>query len=200
VQATIAVLVGLAVAGWLGSAGPRLERRDPAASRAAPTRRDRAVPTRRDRAVPVDVGAVAATGDLVALALDSGVDVDGALEAVARCSDGEPAVANALRVIVAARRWGIEPGVVLAADGREDPWAPLLRALHLADAAGVPPAAAIRRTCADLRATRRHRLEVATARLRVRVVLPLGLCFLPAFVCTTVVPVVLALAGRVVAP
>jgi len=38
---------------------------------------------------------------------------------------------------------------------------------------------------------------VATATLGIRIVLPLGLAFLPAFVLTTVVPVVLALANQV---
>ena len=37
-------------------------------------------------------------------------------------------------------------------------------------------------------------------RLRVSVVLPLGVCFLPAFVLTTIVPVVLTLAQRALAP
>jgi pilus assembly protein TadC len=36
-------------------------------------------------------------------------------------------------------------------------------------------------------------VEVAAARLGVRLVVPLGLAYLPAFVLTTVVPVVLAL-------
>lgn len=80
------------------------------------------------------------------------------------------------------------------------PWSALIRALRMADAAGIPPAGPLRRAAADLRARRLHRLEVATGRLRVQVVLPLGLCFLPAFVLTTVVPVVLALAARVSAP
>ena len=44
---------------------------------------------------------------------------------------------------------------------------------------------------------RQQRLEVATATLGVRIVLPLGLLFLPAFLLTTVVPIVLALARQV---
>jgi pilus assembly protein TadC len=65
----------------------------------------------------------------------------------------------------------------------------------------VPPAGLLRDAAADLRRDALAQVEVATARLSVRLVLPLGLAFLPAFVLTTVVPVVLALAdGLVLAP
>lgn len=143
----------------------------------------------------ITIGEVAATCDLVALALQSGAGVDVTLLEVADSS--APGVAAALHAIVAARKWNIDPGASAIGGSA---WAPLVRAVRLADAAGVPPAAAIRGVATDLRSRRQHRLELATARLRVQVVLPLGLCFLPAFVLTTVIPVILALAVRVSAP
>jgi pilus assembly protein TadC len=48
-----------------------------------------------------------------------------------------------------------------------------------------------------VRRAEEQRLEVATATLGVRIVLPLGLLFLPAFILTTVAPIVLALAQQV---
>ena len=49
---------------------------------------------------------------------------------------------------------------------------------------------------ARIREDARRRQEAAAAKAGVMLVVPLGLLFLPAFVCTAVVPVVAALAGR----
>jgi len=73
-------------------------------------------------------------------------------------------------------------------------WGAVRRALDLAGRAGVPPAGLLTAGAGDLREDQRADLEARAARLSVHLVLPLGLAFLPAFVLTTVVPVVLALA------
>jgi pilus assembly protein TadC len=52
---------------------------------------------------------------------------------------------------------------------------------------------ALDRQAADLRAARAAAAEASARRAGVLVVVPLGLCFLPAFLLTGVVPVVLAL-------
>jgi pilus assembly protein TadC len=67
----------------------------------------------------------------------------------------------------------------------------------MAATAGVPPADALVSAAEEVRRGERQRLEVATATLGVRIVLPLGLVFLPAFILTTVLPIVLALARQV---
>ena len=67
----------------------------------------------------------------------------------------------------------------------------------MAATAGVPPADALVHAAEEVRRAERQRLEVATATLGIRIVLPLGLVFLPAFILTTVVPIVLALAQQV---
>ena len=67
----------------------------------------------------------------------------------------------------------------------------------MAATAGVPPAGVLIRAAEEVRRAEQQRLEVATATLGVRIVLPLGLVFLPAFVLTTVVPIVIALAKQV---
>lgn len=72
-------------------------------------------------------------------------------------------------------------------------WEPARRSLDLAAVAGIAPGPALRQTAGDLRAAAITEVEVATARLGVRMVLPLGLAFLPAFVLTTVLPLVIAL-------
>jgi pilus assembly protein TadC len=69
--------------------------------------------------------------------------------------------------------------------------------LRMAATAGIAPADVLEQASQEIRRAEEQRLEVATARLGVRVVLPLGLLFLPAFVLTTVVPIVMALAAQV---
>lgn len=96
-----------------------------------------------------------------------------------------------LRGVAAVLRRGEDPTEAWAAAGAH--WAPARRSLDLAESAGIPPARALVRTADDLRREAVADVEVAAARLGVRLVVPLGLAYLPAFVLTTVVPVVLAL-------
>jgi pilus assembly protein TadC len=56
---------------------------------------------------------------------------------------------------------------------------------------------ALQRLAADLRSAGRSDLEAAVQRAGVWVLAPLGLCFLPAFLCLGVVPLVLGIAGDV---
>lgn len=72
-------------------------------------------------------------------------------------------------------------------------WRPARQSLELAAVAGVAPGEALGRAAADLRLDAIADVEVAAARLGVALVVPLGLAFLPAFVLTTVVPLLLAL-------
>ena len=69
------------------------------------------------------------------------------------------------------------------------------RALLLARDAGVPPAGVLVSAAAEERRRRADRRRLAAARLGIQVLLPTGLCLLPAFVLLTVVPLVLALLG-----
>ena len=70
----------------------------------------------------------------------------------------------------------------------------LARALRLSERTGASAAVLLRRAADDARVARREAIAVATGRLGVRLVLPLGLTVLPAFVLLGVVPVVLGLA------
>lgn len=184
-SAGVAVLVSAAVFTWPWRTRAAARRRllgrhlDVAAGRETAGHR----PTLR-------IDAVANSVDLLALALQGGGGVVEAIESVA--ADSPPPVRNQLSSVGAALRWGVadeEAWAVVPAV-----WAPAARALRLSRQAGLPPADMLRRAAEELRAADNAHVEAASARVAVRVVLPLGLAFLPAFVLTTVVPVVIALA------
>lgn len=141
----------------------------------------------------VPVAEVAGVIDLLALTLRGGVGLVEAMEAVATRVGGP--LGLHLQTVAAASRWGVDDAAAWASI--PSAWQPAARALRMATTAGVPPADALVRAAEDVRRTEQQRLEVATATLGVRIVLPLGLAFLPAFVLTTVVPIVLALAQQV---
>lgn len=166
-----------------------------------PARRDaaRLLAGPRHAAVPAAGRQVLTTDDiasamvLLALALQSGCGVAEAIEAVARTARG-PA-ARDLSTVAAALRWGV--GERLAWRTVHPAWGRCGAALRLATRAGVPPASLLLSGAADLRSGEVALLEIEAARVAVKMVLPLGLAFLPAFCLTTVAPVVLALARQV---
>ena len=141
----------------------------------------------------VPVAEVAGVIDLLALTLRGGVGLVEAMEAVASRVGGP--LGLHLQTVAAAGRWGVEDATAWASV--PSAWQPAARALRMAATAGVPPADVLVRAAEEVRRTEQQRLEVATATLGVRIVLPLGLAFLPAFLLTTVVPIVLALAHQV---
>ncbi|MGZ4670509.1 MAG: type II secretion system F family protein, partial [Blastococcus sp.] len=100
-----------------------------------------------------------------------------------------------LRSVADLLRLGAEPRQAWAATPPE--LAPLGRVLVRAGESGATVTAALRAQAAEFRAGSRARTEVAVRRAGVWVLAPLGLCFLPAFVCLGVVPLVLGLAGSV---
>ena len=141
----------------------------------------------------VPVAEVAGVIDLLALTLRGGAGLVEAMEAVATRVGGP--LGLHLRTVAAAGRWGVEDATAWASI--PSAWQPAARALRMAATAGVPPADVLARAAEEVRHAEQQRLQVATATLGVRIVLPLGLAFLPAFVLTTVVPIVLALAHQV---
>lgn len=141
----------------------------------------------------VPVAEVAAVIDLLALTLRGGAGLVEAMEAVAARVGGP--LGMHLRTVAAACRWGVDDAT--AWSSVPSAWQPAARALRMATAAGVPPAEALAGAAQEVRRREQQRLEVATATLGVRIVLPLGLLFLPAFILTTVMPIVVALAQQV---
>jgi Flp pilus assembly protein TadB len=131
--------------------------------------------------------------DLLAAALTAGTPPEHAMSAVASAVGGQAGhaldrVASRLRLGGAwDAAWADAPDTLDA----------VARALGLAVTTGAPTAELLRAAASDLRRRRHRQAQAAASRLAVRLVLPLGLCALPAFVAWAVVPVVLSLAGRV---
>jgi Flp pilus assembly protein TadB len=171
-------LLGL-VAGVVGTvAAERLLRRSTDDSRA-----ERAVAARH---LPVAC-------DLLAVCLSAGMPLTGALSAVGSAVPG-PVGHQLSRMAVLGR---------LGADPRRA-WAdvpahlrPLGRIVERAGESGARAAPALVALAADCRAQTRAGIEAAIRRAGIWVLAPLGLCFLPAFVCLGVVPLILGVAGEV---
>lgn len=175
-----ALLLSLAVLVWPGS-------------RVLPPARTR---QRSSRARTATVEEAAGALGLVAATLRGGSGAVEALEAVARVVPG--AAGRELAVVAAAHRWGEPPDVAWTHVGPG--WAAAAVAWHAAHDAGAAPAGLLAAAARRMRQEERRRLEGAVQRSGVLLVLPLGLCFLPGFVGTTVAPVVLHLLGSVLGP
>jgi pilus assembly protein TadC len=131
--------------------------------------------------------------DLLAVCLAAGLPVAGALAAVGE-SDAGP-VGDHLRRAAALYRLGAEPR--RAWEDVPDELAGLGRALVRAGESGAAVVPALRSLAADGRAAVRMEAEAVVRRAGVWVLAPLGTCFLPAFLCLGVVPLVLGIAGDV---
>lgn len=130
--------------------------------------------------------------ELLAVALGAGAGIPQALAAVGRAVGGPQGAAleRAAAALLLGADWDAAwstcpPGLAAAARVLEPSWS--------TGVAGVP---ALRDAAAQVRRRQRAAAREAAARLGVRLVLPLGLCFLPAFVLLGLVPVLLSLAGR----
>lgn len=139
-------------------------------------------------AVTVDAAADALV--LCALAMRAGLGPVEALEAVADHVPGP--VAHHLRVVASAHRWGQDAATAWGHVGGA--WRPAALAWQAAERSGAAPAGVVLAAAERMRREESSRVEAAMQRAGVLLVLPLGACFLPGFVGTTVVPVVLHLA------
>ena len=136
---------------------------------------------------------VAVLLDLVGAALSAGAGVPRALEATGRALGGPDGVA--LGAVAAALLLGAPWDTAwAAAPGR---MAPLAEALRPAWTHGSAPREALRVAGLQISQDTSARARTEAARLGVRLVLPLGLCFLPAFVLIGLVPVLLSLGAGV---
>lgn len=193
VRVLIAATVGFGVAGffwtWWGvplavaaAAGAErfLRQREPARVRAE----------RLAAAAELPLGA-----DLLAAALRAGAPVDGAAAAVADALGGP--LGERLQRTARALRLGAEPaeawGHLAEIRGADR----LIAAAVRTSASGGALAGSLGRLADDLRADRAVAVEAAAQRAGVLIVLPLGLCFLPAFLLAGLVPVVVSVLGDV---
>ena len=132
-------------------------------------------------------------GDLLAVCLEAGLPVGGALAAVAGALPGP--LGPELATVAALYRLGAAPRRAWADVPAE--LAALGRVLVRAGESGSTVVPALRSLAADVRAEQRTRADAAVRRAGVWVLAPLGACFLPAFLCLGVVPLVLGIAADV---
>jgi Flp pilus assembly protein TadB len=142
-------------------------------------------------ATRVDPDDVAVVVDLVAGCLAAGASLPDALDAAAVAA-GE-AMRAECRCVAAALRAGVPADEAWRA-WLTDPWlAPVARTAVRTTQTGAAAAEDLRRTSTRLRARRRAAAQHRVRRASVWLVVPLGLCFLPAFVLVAVVPLVVGL-------
>jgi pilus assembly protein TadC len=147
--------------------------------------------------------------DLLAAALRAGAAPDVA----ARCTGkalGGPLGERLLRVDRALRlgapadeAWGYLGIATGAGEAPREPVDGVRRLVHAAvrsQHSGAAFAGSLQRVADDLRADRLIAADAAGRRAGVLIVLPLGLCFLPAFVLAGLVPVIVAVLGDVLSP
>ncbi len=139
--------------------------------------------------------------DLLAACLAGGAPLPHAVAVVAEALPG-PCGTRLVRVAAhlglgspAAEAWA----PLLHGSDAEDVAAGAVRALVRSGDGGAPVAEAVARAAEESRVAARSRAEQAARRAGVLAVAPLGLCFLPAFVLLGVVPVVVGLAGPLLA-
>ncbi|HEX3812186.1 MAG TPA: type II secretion system F family protein [Mycobacteriales bacterium] len=170
-------ILGLVAGAALAVALDRVLRRlEPAAVRRARSARQRDLP---------------AVLDLLAVALHAGMPIDQAIDVVADAMAGP--LSDDLHRVAAATRLG--SGAIRAWEPFvDDPvWGVVARAVRRSAASGSALATTFERVAQDRRAERAQRAESAARQASVIAMAPLGLCFLPAFICIGVVPVVVGL-------
>lgn len=130
--------------------------------------------------------------ELVAAMLNAGAGIGRSLELVAASSS--PRYREALRPVVSALAMGADWETAWRSSAVRHPGILELRdALAFAALTGAPSSAILYAQAARLRRERFRAAEKRAASLGVKLVVPLGLCSLPAFICLGVVPVLLAL-------
>ena len=169
---------------------PAVSRLTTAARRAAGTRKPRAVS---------DPVAVATLFDLLGACLRAGLPTAAALRAVAPASPDS--LADRLVRVADLLALGADAVVAWAPAESGTPGAPEFDALARLARRSARSGASLAAAIGELADERRTQVEeAATARAERAGVLiggPLGLCFLPAFICLGIVPVIIGLAGRV---
>lgn len=141
---------------------------------------------------------LAATWDLLAACLRAGLPVPTAIRAVVE--DLEGLEADALRAVAGLLALGADPAEAWAPARACPGTAELARAAQRTARSGSALAEVADELASGLRSTMADQAEAKAQRAAVLIAGPLGLCFLPAFLCLGVVPVVLGLAGRLSIP
>ena len=151
---------------------------------------------RRARRPPAaDPMAVAATWDLLAACLRAGLPVPTAMTVVAGELPAEPA--RALRSSAELLALGADPATAWAPATACQDTAPLARGARRTTQSGTALADLVTDLAVKVRAAAADNAEATAQRAGVLITVPLGLCFLPAFLCLGVAPVVAGLADQI---
>ncbi|WP_338782000.1 type II secretion system F family protein [Streptomyces sp. DG1A-41] len=135
--------------------------------------------------------------DLLAACIAAGAGPVIAAQAVGEALGGP--VGDALAQGAAEVRLGGEPGAAWRRLAALPGAGGLARLLERADVSGMPAATPVARLAAEARADWGRAATARARRAGVMVSAPVGLCFLPAFIAVGVLPVVVGLAGGVLA-
>ncbi|WP_216695477.1 type II secretion system F family protein [Dietzia psychralcaliphila] len=150
---------------------------------------------RRRRAGPADTGSLARMLDLLAVALLAGLPTHLALAAVGDAvAPTEPDLAGPLHAAAARVRLGATPAQAWREVPGADRLAPVASVLARATDGGGSVRSALDHAAHRMRSDADAAATARAERAAVLVAGPLGLCFLPAFVCLGVLPVVVGLA------
>lgn len=141
--------------------------------------------------------AVAAGLDLLSACLRAGLPLAAAVGAVAGTLDSAPAMRRGMERAADLLALGGDPDAVWDSLARSRGLEQVARMARRSADSGSSLAAGASELAVQTRDRAGDRALIATERAGVAVSGPLGLCFLPAFLCLGIVPVVLGLAGRV---
>lgn len=148
---------------------------------------------RRSRPDARRTSGLALTVDLLAAALRAGQPIDAALAAVAVTADSRTSAD--LAQVAGLLRLGADPpeawGALLADPVLEG----VARTACRSAQSGIRLAGGLEQLARELRVETRAAAQARAHRTAIWAMAPLGLCFLPAFVCVGVVPIVIGLAG-----
>ena len=176
----------LLAAALLCGAGPRSAR----ARAGLLARRDTRVSGRPGRYCSTDPFAVASTLDVLAVCLGAGMSVANA--AAATAPSAPPAVRAVLQRAADLLALGADPETAWSVDSHDVDLEALMRLARRSASSGSALTHGVTELADQLRQDAAHAAAAAAARAGV-----LGLCFLPAFVCLGIVPVVAGLAADV---
>ena len=155
-------------------------------------------PVGRTAPQAADPLAVASSLDVLAVCLTSGLAVVTAVRATA--PSAPPVLGDLLRRAADLLALGADPATAWAprpGESLDESSTALLRLARRSSSSGAALAAGVAELAEQSRQETGHRAEAAAQRASVVIAGPLGLCFLPAFVCLGIVPVVASLAGDV---
>jgi len=192
-----AVMAILAVAAFTACSGHGIARRRLRCRTLPAPDTGQSISTRFGHEAPGEPGVpglrdVAMMLELIGAMLDAGAGLGRALALTAELAT--PEIRGSLRPVVAALAIGADWDTAWRGSGIRSPGLLALRdALGFAALTGAPSSAILYAQAARLRRERFRTAEKQAAALGVKLVVPLGLCSLPAFVCLGVVPVLLAM-------